>query len=321
MLPAMLTYDDIHPLLNWADTAEALRLGHMQPRPEQGDLLVGPKGAQLLNRAAWIADMGFVIKGDCVVSGNAARGLPTVQGAAMLYDADTGAVRAIIDSRLVTQYKTAADSVLGASYLARPDSRHLVIIGAGAVADSLARAYCAVFPGIERVSIWARRRTQAQALAASLCGVATRVEAVEDLPLALATTDIVSTATFAREPILCGAWIRPGTHVDLVGAFTPDMREADDALMARASVHVDFLETTVDRIGELMIPIANGTIARSDILGDLYDLVSCGKISREKDAITVFKNGGGAHLDLMVADYIARTVGGAATEDIRDPDA
>lgn len=308
MLPGILTWDAVQPLLNWCDAVEALRRGHLRPRPEQGDLLLGPEGARLLNRAAWIADLGFVIKGDSVVAANAARGLPTVQGAAMLYDARTGAIRAIIESRLVTQYKTAADSVLGASYLARADSRHLVIVGAGVVAGSLARAYCAVFSALERVSIWARRTPQAQTLAASLGDIAVRVEAVEDLPRALATADIVSAATFAREPILRGGWVRPGTHVDLVGAFTPEMREADDALMTQATIHVDFRDTTINRIGELMIPIANGAIVREDIRGDLYDLVADGRGVRDVDGITVFKNGGGAHLDLMMAHYIACTV-------------
>ncbi|WP_138471529.1 ornithine cyclodeaminase family protein [Poseidonocella sp. HB161398] len=305
MTPPYLTHDSMKSSISWPDAVEALRRGHRLSRPEQADLLLGPPGAQLLARAAWIAELGYVIKGDSVVAANAARGLPSVQGAAMLYDPQTGALRAIIESRLLTQVKTAADSVLGACCLARPDSRHLVIVGAGAVSRSLARAYAALFPALERITIWARRPAQAEALAGELGGLKPSVASGSDLQAALSTADIVSTATFACEPVLPGAWIRPGTHVDLVGAFTPEMREADDALMARAGIHVDFRDTTVGRIGELMAPMASGVIGSADIRGDLYDLVAAGPRVRDPEAITVFKNGGGAHLDLMIADYIA----------------
>jgi ornithine cyclodeaminase len=177
------------------------------------------------------------------------------------------------------------------------------------VAGTLARAYDAAFPGIKRISIWSRRPEQAEALAATLGDLRAQVMAVTDLAEAVRAADIVSAATMARSPILRGEWVCPGTHVDLVGAFTPDMREADDELIAAGLVYVDFMETVMDRIGEVMLPIAAGVIERAHVRGDLYDLVAAGTTIRQSDdQITVFKNGGGAHLDLMMAAYIVEAV-------------
>ncbi|MBT0782389.1 ornithine cyclodeaminase [Paracoccus sp. pheM1] len=309
MLPAVLTYEASVHALSWPGAIDALRRGHRLPRPEQGDLLLGSGDARLLNRAARIEGLGFAIKGDSIFPGNAAKGLPTVHGAVLLYDPDCGAVRAVIDSQLVTQVKTVADSLLGAQCLARPDSPHLLIVGAGAVAATLARGYDAAFPGIERISIWSRRTEQAQALAATLGDLRAEVAAVENLPEAVGQADIVSAATMARQPVILGEWVRPGTHVDLIGAFTPEMREADDALIASALVYVDFVDTVVDRIGEIMQPILSGAISRGHVRGDLYDLVAAdGSSRRSDDQVTLFKNGGGAHLDLMIASYVVEAV-------------
>lgn len=300
----MLTYSDTVPALSWRGAVEALRQGHLRPRAEMGDMLLGPPSAVLLTRAAIIDGLGFAVKAETVMAGNTASGLPTVQGAVLLYDSDTGALRAAIEAKLVTEYKTAGDSVLGAQLLARPDSRHLVIVGAGVMASCLARAYSAAFP-LERISIWARRPEQAEVLAARLQLPGVAVAAAADLPAALADADIVSSATMAREPILFGDWIRPGTHVDLVGAYLPDAREADDQLMAAASVFVDNRETT-RHIGEIVQPIVSKAVGPDYVRGDLYDLVAApGPARVSAGEITVFKNGGGAHLDLMIAAYVA----------------
>ena len=305
MLPDLLSYETSIHALSWSGAVEALRRGHRLPRPEQGDLLLGSDDGQLLNRAARIEGLGFAIKGDSIFPGNAAKGLPSVQGAVLLYAPDTGAVRAVIDSRLVTHTKTAADSLLGALCLARPDSRHLLIVGAGALAATLARAYDAAFPGLERISIWSRRPEQATGVAATLGDLRAEVAPVADLPAAAGRADIISCATMARDPVLLGAWVRPGTHVDLIGAYTPEMREADDALIAAALVYVDYADTVIDRIGELTLPIQSGAITRDHVRGDLYDLVAAeGSSRRTREQITLFKNGGGAHLDLMIACYV-----------------
>ncbi|XEU85653.1 ornithine cyclodeaminase [Tistrella mobilis] len=317
--PDLLTYEACAGALDWAGAVEALRRGHLRPRAEIADIFLGPRTATLLNRAAFIPGLGYGVKAVTVMDGNAARGLPTVQGAMMVYDAETGSLRAVIDSRLVTEFKTAADSVLGARLLARPDSRHLVIVGAGVVATSLIRAYGAIFPDLERISVWARRPEQARALVdaargpAEAAGITARLEAAPDLDAALAEADIISSATMARSPVIHGARVRPGTHVDLIGAFKADMREADDALIGSSRLFVDSRATTLHHIGELTMPIKAGVITEADVLGDLYDLVpATAPARRSADEITVYKNGGGAHLDLMIADYIAATATTAA---------
>ena len=160
-----------------------------------------------------------------------------------------------------------------------------------------------------RRSIWSRRPEQARALVATLGDLRAKVAAVENLPEAVGQADIVSAATMARQPVLLGEWVRPGTHIDLIGAFTPEMREADDALIASALVYVDFVDTVVDRIGEIMQPILSGAISRGHVRGDLYDLVAAdGSSRRSDDQVTLFKNGGGAHLDLMIASYVVEAV-------------
>lgn len=297
---------DVAPKLDWSGAVEALRLGHRRPRAEIGDLFVGPDDGTNLTRAAFIEGFGYGVKSVTVCSGNAERGLPTVQGAMLLFAPETGKLRAVIDSRLVTEFKTAADSVFGATLLARPEARTLLILGAGTVAASLTRAYPAVFPGLDRILVWARRSSQARSFAETHSGDVI-VEAVADLENAVADADIISTATMARQPILPGDAVSRGTHVDLIGAFREDMREADDALLRKARIYVDSRETTIGHIGEIAIPLAEGVIGPHDIRGDLYDIVAA-RPERMPDDVTIFKNGGGAHLDLMIADWIAQSV-------------
>lgn len=166
------------------------------------------------------------------------------------------------------------------------------------MAASLVEAYRAGFPGIA-AAVWNRTPPRAAALAAE-----TGAEVATDLPAAVAAADIVATVTMATEPVLCGAWPRPGQHLDLVGAFRADMREADDAALQRSRIFVDSFDTTLAHIGELRDPLARGIIARADVLGDLADLVAGRPGRRSPDEITLFKNGGGAHLDLIVGRAI-----------------
>ena len=306
-----ISYESAIDLLSWEDSVAALRAGHLAPKAEIADIFLGPQTATLLNRAAFIDGLGYGVKAVTVMGENPTKGLPTVQGAMMVYAPETGGLSAIIDSRLVTEIKTASDSTLGARLLARPESKRLLIVGAGVVAESLIRAYTEIFPGLEHVSVWARRPEQAQALLGRMTGIKAKLSVAEALATAAASADIISTATMARMPVLKGEWITPGTHVDLIGAFKADMREADDALISTGSLYVDSRDTTLHHIGELMIPLAAGIIAENDVKGDFYDLIASGTTARTSDdEITVFKNGGGAHLDLMTADYISGAVAG-----------
>jgi ornithine cyclodeaminase len=289
---------DVEHRLDWLRMADALAEGHRGPRPRITDQFLTRGADTLLVRAAWIEGVGIGVKPVTVLPANPARGLPSIHGVLVLFDDATGAVQAIIDSALVTKWKTAADSLLGARLLARPDSRRLLIVGGGAVAESLTEAYRALFPAIA-VAIWTRRPETARALADG-----TGAEPVTDLAQAVAAADIVATATLATQPVLRGEWLRPGQHLDLIGAYRADMREADDDALKRARIFVDSFDTTLEHIGELKDPLARGVITRADVLGDLHDLVA-GRAGRASPAdITLFKNGGGAHLDLLTGRAI-----------------
>jgi ornithine cyclodeaminase/alanine dehydrogenase-like protein (mu-crystallin family) len=230
---------------------------------------------------------------------------PSVQGAKLIFDDQTGAPLAVVDSGLVTYWKTAADSVCGASLLARPDSKTLLIVGSGIVADSLVGAYSALFPGLKRILLWGRNPEKSRALVGLHAHQKATVEAIGNLEAGVKRTDIISTATMSKQPILDGKWVAPGTHVDLIGAVKADMREANDALLTRAEIFVDSFDTTLGHIVELLIRLNEGTIRRSDVRGDLYDLTQRATGRSAPDTITLFKNGGGAHLDLMTAKALS----------------
>jgi len=292
---------DVEDRLSWVELGDAMIERHQQPRADIDDILFKHGNDALLNRAAWIKGAGIGIKTATIFPENLKRSpvLPSIHAVFNLFDDVTGVPTAIIDGILVTKWKTAGDSILGARLLARSDSKVVVIIGAGAVARSLIDAYREVFPGLERIILWNRTFDKARQLASEK-----DVEAMQDLPAALALADIVSSATMAVEPFLDGDWIQPGTHVDLIGAYRPDMREAKDNLITKGSLFVDARETTIHDIGELSIPIANGVLSEDDVKGDFYDLCNGASGRSNPDEITLFKNGGGAHLDLMTALYI-----------------
>ena len=286
-------------LLSWHGLCEAFEAGHRLPRAEINDLFLYRGADTLLDRAAWIDGLGSLVKVATVVPGNAARGLPSIHGAVNLFNDQTGVLEALVDFHLVTKWKTAGDSLLSASKLARKDSRNILLVGAGTVARSMVQAYAALFPDA-KFSIWNRSPAGAAAMAAA----DPRVTAVTDLEAAVRGADVICTATMSREPLLKGAWLQPGQHIDLIGAYTPAMREADDEVMRRASLFVDSRATTVHHIGELKDPIARGVITEADIKGDFYDMAQGAYRRTSDEEITVAKNGGGAHLDLMTSAYI-----------------
>jgi len=292
---------DVEHKLSWLAVSDAMIAGHKFARADIDDILFKQGDNALLNRAAWISGAGIGIKTATIFPGNLPD-KPSIHAVFTLFDDEMGTPTAIIDGIMVTKWKTAGDSILGSRLLARKDSKVVTIVGAGAVAESLVDAYREVFPDVERILIWNRTYAKAEALAAKK-----DIEAVEDLETALAAADIVSSATMSIDPVLKGAWIKPGTHVDLIGAYRPDMREADDDLISTGSLFVDARETTIHDIGELMIPIANGVISEETVKGDLYDLCNGATGRTSDEEITIYKNGGGAHLDLMTALYIQKT--------------
>lgn len=281
--------------LTWPGLLAAFEAGHRLPKPDIKDLFCYRGPDTILDRATWIDGLGALVKVATVVPGNAARGRPTVNGSVTLYDDITGELAALVDFHLVTKWKTAGDSLLSASRLARKDARNFLLVGAGTVARSMVDAYASLWPDA-RFTVWSRSRATAEAMG---------LPVADDLEAAVKAADVICTATMATAPLIRGDWLQPGQHLDLIGAYKPDMREVDDAAMARARLFVDARATTLHHIGELMAPLKSGAITEASVLADFYDDPASFARTSDDD-ITIAKNGGGAHLDLMTADYIAR---------------
>jgi ornithine cyclodeaminase len=221
----------------------------------------GGPDATLLLMPAWRAGRYLGIKMVTIFPGNSDRKLPAVAAQYILLDGDTGAVLAMIDGAELTARRTAATSALAAGYLARPDAATLLVIGTGRIAGHLAQFHTALRPALRTVRVWGRNAEHAAALADDLRHSGIDASAAPDLAAAAGQADIVCTATLARQPLIRGEWIRPGTHVDLVGGFTPEMREADDALIAKARVFGDTRDGVLHEAGDVLSPIASGVLA------------------------------------------------------------
>mmetsp|Transcript_26984 Transcript_26984/g.48930 ORF Transcript_26984/g.48930 Transcript_26984/m.48930 type:complete len:304 (-) Transcript_26984:2152-3063(-) len=283
-------------LLDWIGLTDALAAGHDLPKAEIGDTFLYRDPDTLLSRAAWINGLGMAVKTATVFPGNPGKGAPMINGGVNLYSDADGTLAAIIDFHLVTKWKTAGDSLLAARHLARPDSKSILIVGAGTVGRALHAAYAAAFPNAQ-FTIWNRTRDNAEAMAAECPGMTVAGELAD----AVHAADIVTSATMSTDPLIKGDWLRSGQHIDLIGAYRPDMREVDDTAILKSRVFVDSFDTTVGHIGEIKIPLETGTITRNHLQADYYDLPA---FTRGPDDITLFKNGGGAHLDLMTSRYI-----------------
>lgn len=288
-------------LLSWTDLMAAFEAGHRLPKAEIADLFLYRGQDTILDRGAWIDGLAALVKVASVFPGNPAKGMPSINGLVSLFDDKTGELSALVDFHLVTKWKTAGDSLLSASRLARKDSRNILLVGAGAVAQSMVEAYSTIFPDA-RFTVWNRSPEGADRMAAEVPNLAV----ARDLEAAVKQADIVCSATMAKAPIIKGEWLQAGQHLDLIGAYNPSMREVDDEAMRRARLFVDSRATTIHHIGEIMDPIASGAISESDIIADFYDLDKGAYLRQSDDEITIAKNGGGAHLDLMTAAYIQR---------------
>jgi ornithine cyclodeaminase len=239
---------------------------------------------------------------------NGKRGLPSIFGTYLLMSGETGETLAALDGTRLTAWRTAAASALAASYLAPPEAGRMVMVGAGALAPFLVRAHAAVRP-IRHVTLWNHARARADALSATLSGTGLAITVVDDLEPAVREADVISCATLSAQPLVKGAWLKPGSHLDLVGAFNPAMRESDDDCVARARLFVDTRGGAFKEAGDIVQPMADGLIDKGDIEGDLFDL--CRKtvqVSREKDDITLFKSVGTAIEDLAAAMLVWRLI-------------
>lgn len=305
---------EVHRLCEWQALVDALAHAHKGPLPlvDRSEIHHEHDGMRqtYFNLPAWQPGIAMGTKVVTVLPQNPALrpGLPAVQAAYVLCDGDTGTPIALLDGTALTYRKTAADSALGARFLARPDAATLLLVGAGGLAPFLASAHRALRPSLKRLLVWNRDHAKAERLAHELGG-----EAVRDLPAAVREADVIACATSSREPLVRGAWLRPGAHLDLVGAFTPEMREADDDAVRRARIFVDSRRFAIDQPGDLASPLRRGVIARDAIEGDLFDLCRTGLPQpRLPEDITLFKNGGGAHLDLFTALFVWRSLGVSA---------
>ena len=311
--------DRLVPSIDPLALIEDLREGHREDVDAMERVLLSePAGDEETNHLliwpAWKLSRAAGAKLVSVFPGNERRGQgPNIHSVYVLFDGEDGRPRCLITGESFTRCKTAADSALGASYLARDDARVLTAIGAGAQAAAQIRFLCAVRPLIARVSIWNRTPAKARSLVDGLALSGVDAEWTEDLEAAVRSADIVSCLTSATAPVLRGSWLKPGTHVDLVGSFTPQMREADDETMRGGRLFADSRSFAIKHCGDIAIPIANGVIRESDIVADLFDLCrgrAAGRLTATE--ITVFKNGGGGHLDLMIAQALHRRVQGPA---------
>ena len=284
-------------LLGWIGLTDALAAGHNLPKAEIGDTFLYRGSDTLLSRSAWIDGLGIAVKTATIFPNNPSASKPVVNGGVNLYSDTDGTLEAIIDFHLATKWKTAGDSITAARRLARPDSRKILIVGAGTVGRSLHDAYSAAFPNAQ-FTVWNRTTKNAELMAVEhpTLSVAT------DLEQAVRNADIVTSATMSTKPLIKGEWLQAGQHIDLIGAYRPDMREVDDAALQRSRIFVDSLDTTVRHIGEIKIPTESGVISTDDIVADYYNIKNFTRQS--DDEITLFKNGGGAHLDLMTSRYI-----------------
>ncbi len=296
-MTVMIPFEEGQKALDWLALTDALAAGHDGPKADVADVFLYEGANTLLNRSAWIAGLGLAVKCATIFPGNKDAGKPAIGGAVNLFSGKDGALEAILDFHLVTKWKTAGDSLLAARRLARPDSKNILIVGAGTVGHSLREAYGAAFPQAQ-FTVWNRSAQGAKAMQAAFPDMAI----ADDLETAVRAADIVTSATMSTAPVIKGAWLQPGQHIDLIGAYRPDMREVDDAALNRARVFVDSRETTIGHIGELKIPIASGAFDAADVVADYYQLDQFTR--HNPDEITLFKNGGGAHLDLMTSRYI-----------------
>jgi len=297
-LPYPALIDALSAAFAESDQAQVPRR-HAHPLPGDATLLLMP---------AWRAQRQLGIKLVTVTPSNRERDLPTVHALYVLSDTDTGAPLAIIDGEVLTLRRTAAVSALASRFLSRADSRSLLLVGTGRLAPEMVVAHCQA-RDIQRVMVWGRSERKAQETIERIkqAGLPDHVSIDTELVLAAACAgaDIICCATTSTQPLLRAEWVKPGTHIDLVGGFRPNMREADDALMSTAALFVDTLEGTLAEAGDLVQPIQAGLLQATDIRADLSALARASHPGRQSaEQITLFKSVGSALADLAAAGLV-----------------
>ncbi len=274
-----------------------LRHHHDFPNPEEG------VDSTLLLMPAWNPGKEAGVKIVTVNPNNGKFDLPSIQGTYIYLDAHKGMVKAILAAKSLTAKRTAAASALAASYLAKKDASSLLMIGTGTLSANLILAHASVRP-IKQVYVWGRTFEKAQAICNELTGENFSIKAIETISAVISEVDIISCATFSKNPLVLGNYLRAGQHVDLVGSYKKDMREADDEAIQKSQVFVDTYQGGLKESGDIVIPLQKGILKESDINADLFELCSHKKQGRQhKDEITIFKSVGHASEDLAAATY------------------
>ncbi len=272
------------------------------PIRQRHDLGGATAGKTLLLMPGWRANGAIGVKLVTVFADNVIRSLPAVHACYVLFDGNTGAPLAMLDGNELTLRRTGAASALAAKYLARPDAERLLMVGTGELAPHVILSHAEVRP-IKAVRIWGRRSERAREVADAVSGHDFSVDVCNDLEAGVAWADIISCATLSQTPLIEGRWLRPGQHLDLIGAFRPNMREADDVALTRAALYVDTRAGALVEAGEFVQTLAAGLIEPSDIKGELSELVRGLVPGRsDPDAITLFKSVGTAIEDLAAAE-------------------
>ncbi len=297
---------DRRELIDALDTA--FRKPHHVPVRQQYAIEALPHqraSGMLLVMPAWTPGASLGIKLVTVFPDNAERSLPAVFATYVLLDAATGEPRAVLDGTELTLRRTGCASALAARYLAHPDAARLLMVGTGKLAPHLIESHALVRP-IREVRIWGRNPERARALAADLSREGLSVACTDDLEAATRWADVVSCATLSRQPLVFGKWLRAGQHLDLVGAYTPQMCEVDDEAMARSDLYVDTRSGAARESGEIIGAIARGAIVAADIRAEFADLPGGLFGRRSLKAITLFKSVGTALEDLVAAELALR---------------
>lgn len=270
---------------------------HDFPNPQEDN------DSTLLLMPAWDPGANAGVKVVTVSPNNTSYNLPSIQGVYLYFDAHKGSVKAIFDAKALTNKRTAAASALASSYLSRRNSSSLLMIGTGALCRNLIQAHASVRP-INEVYIYGRSFEKAQAIAHELSTAELHVRPVRTIEEEIAEVDIVSCATLSKEPLIFGKFLHEGQHLDMVGAYKKDMREADDEALLKSSIFVDNFTGALKETGDLAIPLARGTIKREDVKADLFGLCSGKAKGRTAETeITIFKSVGHALEDLIGANY------------------
>lgn len=305
---------ELSRLLDYPSLVDALRDGFaadwtVPVRHHYSIPIKGEPDQTLLLMPAWDAGQAIGMKLATITPGNGARGLPAVNAVYLLVDGPTGQPRALMDGACLTVRRTAAASALAARYLARKDASVMVMVGAGALCRPFIEAHRSQH-AIRKVMLWARKAEQREAKAKELAALGLPVEPVADLEQAARAADLITCATLSHTPLIKGAWLKPGAHLDLVGAFTPEMRESDDAAVTRATLFCDTRAGALKEGGDLVIPLKAGLITEASVKADLAELARGTHKGRANDQeITLFKSVGTAVEDFAAARLAMAKIG------------